>query len=360
MNFLFLNSARTWGGNEKWVRLSTTSLQGEHQCYLAFRTLLVGRKIPVTQYMLPFRHEFDLPTIASLIRIVHHHRIDVLIPTKRKEYVLAGIVSKICGCTNIMRLGIVRDFQRKPFQSFVFNKLADGVIVNAEPVRKKLLESGFRNPERIRVIHNGLNTHEIVELAGKQTVDIPFGFIVSSMGELSQRKGFDMLIRSFAKFLYSSGAQNAGLVLIGEGPSKNSLQQLAHSLNIERHVIFTGFLDNPYPYLAASQVFAMTSMNEGISNALLEAALLKNALISTTAGGGIQSVIREGENGFLLDYGDDKKLASILKKLYEHPEVTTKTADEAAKTVTKMFSMEHMTQEITDFCKTLQKHQPQT
>ena len=140
MNFLFLNSARTWGGNEKWVRLAATSLQTEHQSYLAYRSPIVGNNIPVKQYMLPFRHEADLSTLASLVRLVYRHKIDVLIPTKRKEYVLAGIVSMICGCSNILRLGIVRDLSGKPFQAFVFNRLADGVIVNAEPVKEKLLE----------------------------------------------------------------------------------------------------------------------------------------------------------------------------------------------------------------------------
>ena len=357
MNILFMNSAQAWGGNEKWVKLAAKALSQNNNVFLAYREDVVGARIPVPKIRLPFRHEADIETIVKLITFIQKHNVEILIPSKRKDYVIAGLVGKACKCLNILRLGIVRDLKNSPVQSFIFNRLADGVIVNAEPIKKKLLESGFRKPEKIRVIYNGIDHEEIIELARKQIIKPPFDFTVSAMGELSPRKGFDMLIRSFAKFAHNPAVHNTGLVIIGQGTLQEELQKLAGSLDIERHVIFTGFLENPYPYLAISQVFAMTSLNEGISNALLEAALLGNAIISTPSGGGIQSVIRDGENGFLLEYGDDKKLASLLHKLYANPELTQQIADRGKKTVTEMFSMERMTREILTFCNELPTQQ---
>lgn len=360
MNILFLNSARAWGGNEKWVRLAVTALSREHNVFLAYRYSVVGDRFSIQKKRLPFRHETDIETIFKLTKFIKKHNIEILIPSKRKDYVIAGLAAKVCGCLNILRLGIVRDLKNSPVQSFIFNRLADGVIVNAEPIKKKLLDSGFKKPEKIRVIYNGLDKQEIVELAGRQTVNLPFDFTVSAMGELSPRKGFDMLIRGFARFIETSGAENTGLVIIGEGASKESLQQLAHSLKIENKVIFTGFQENPFPYLLNSRIFAMTSLNEGISNALLEAALLNNAIISTTSGGGIESVIRNGENGFLLEHGKEKLLATLLHQLYDHPELIKEIAEKGSKTVMEMFSMERMTREILSFCHELQIQKRQT
>ena len=355
MNVLFMNSARAWGGNEKWVRLAATALNRKSNVFLAYRKDIVGSRFTVPKIRLPFRHEADIETIVKLTLFVKKHDIEVLIPSKQKDYALAGLVSRACGCLNVLRLGIVRDLKKNPLSAFVFNKLADGIIVNAEPIKKKLLESGFREPERIRVIYNGIDHEEIIGLAEKQEIQLPFNFIVTAMGELSPRKGFDTLIRGFARFITHPSVQNAGVIIIGEGNLQKELQGLAKSLHIEKHVIFTGFLDNPYPFLSASNVFAMTSRNEGISNALLEAALLNNAIISTMAGGGIASVISEGKNGFLLEYGDEERLATLLLKLYANPELMKKTATEACRTVTKMFSLPQMTEEIISFCNDLQK-----
>lgn len=210
-----MNSARAWGGNEKWVKLAATALKNNHNVFLAYRNAVVGSRIPVNKLCLPFRHEADLQTILQLIAFVKKHDIDVLIPSKRKEYVIAGIVRKACRCLNILRLGIVRDLKNNPLQRYIFNRLADGVIVNAEPIKTTLLDSGYNDPATIRVIYNGLDKETIVTLAQKQCPHLPFSFIVSSMGDLNSRKGFDMLLRGFAKFLQTSGADDACLVIIG-------------------------------------------------------------------------------------------------------------------------------------------------
>lgn len=357
MNFLFLNSARKWGGNEKWVYLASDALNKENNTFLAYSHTTVGERFSVPKIHLPFRHEADFQTIAKLVSFVRKKNIDVLIPSKRKDYVIAGIVSRFCSCLNVLRLGIVRDLKNSPIQSFIFNKMADGVIVNAEPIKDKLLESGFSDPGKVRVIYNGLDKDKISARAKEQRMEQPFTFTVTSMGELSSRKGFDMLIRGFARFINQKKIRDAGLIIIGEGSLKNELQKLATSLNVDRYILFKGFLQNPYPCLASSHVFAMTSRNEGISNALLEAALLGNAIITTTSGGGIRSVVKERENGFLLEYGDEDKLATLFNELYTNPELTKQIAGRGTKTVKQMFSMERMSREILAFCKELQKRQ---
>ncbi len=351
MNILFLNSARRgWGGNEKWMRLAATELQKSHTVLLAYRDPEIGNRIPVEQLLLPFRHEADLGTIAQLVALVRKRKIDVLIPTKRKEYVLAGIVARLTGCSNILRLGIVRNMNHSLLNNLVYNSLADGIIVNAKQIRTTLLSSSSISPEKIRVIYNGIDRDNILQLAGKQAVRQEFSFTITGMGELSPRKGFKPLICGFAQFLQQTKAKDASLVIIGQGTEKDELAALATQLGIDKQVRFTGFLDNPYPWLKTSSVFAMISENEGISNAVLEAAVLQNAIITTASGGGITEVFSHNRNALLLPDSSPERIAKALNALYSNPAQCRSLAEQASKTVEETFNLDKMTREITTFC----------
>ncbi len=357
MNILFINSARTWGGTEKWVRMAAESLSASHEVSLVYRRTVVGDNIAVRKYRLPCMSHIDLYSLAKLVGIIKKEKIDILIPTKRKDYVLAGLAARICGITNILRLGIVRRLQIPIVHKLVYSTLADGIIVNAEKIKQSLIRSPFMQKANIKVIYNGLDTHKI-DQRSVPAIEKPFPFTVTALGTLTHRKGFDFLIRSFSQFLKSFPDADAGLIIIGEGPKKEELISLAETLGIRSRVVFPGFLQNPYPYLAASDVFAMTSTNEGISNALLEAMYLSNAPISTRAGGS-EEVITDGENGLLVDYGDEMKLVRAITNLFNDSTLTKNIALKAHQQVIEQFSTEHMSKKIESFCKEmiLQKQQ---
>lgn len=352
MRFLFLNSAYDWGGNEKWTYLAAKSLSDDNEVYLAYRNdVLVDRfDFGVQKLKLPFIFEFDLFTILKIIFLIKKEHIDVLIPTKRKDYVIAGIAAKICGKRNILRLGIVRDLQNKWYNNFVYDKLADGIIVNAKCIKDVLLKSKFMKADKIRVIYNGLDFDHLNEVYKNENNREKESFIISSMGRITKRKGFEYLIKGFKHFLSLTNAQNAELLIIGDGHNLPSLKDLAWSLNISDKVNFSGFLKNPYPFLALSKVFIMISKNEGISNALLEGMYLKNAVISTSAGG-TKEVIENRKNGFLLETNDTKKLGELILEFYQNPKKRKKFAEEAHKSVIKKFTLSRMKDEIENFCK---------
>lgn len=349
MNFLFLNSSKAWGGNEKWTYMATHALAKETNVYLAYQNETLGNRFHLQKFKLPFLGEFDLYTIFRLIFIVKKNNIDILIPTKRKDYMIAGIVSRLCGKKNILRLGIVRHLKGW-HQNLVYNKLADGIIVNAKVIKDHLLKSKFMKEEKIAVIYNGLDIEELDRIAlNNSSQNKPFPFLISAMGTLSRRKRFDLLLKAFAQFLRTSQAKDAGLIIIGDGNQKESLKTLANTLKINNKVIFTGFLINPYYYLKLSDIFVSTSQNEGISNSLLEAGYLKNAII-TTATGGIEEIIINGENGYLIENNNIDQLSQLLLQLYNNPLLKTKLAENFHKTVAEKFSIEKMKKEIIQFC----------
>lgn len=286
MNILFLNSAKSWGGNERWIYLAAHVLASDHFVHFAYRKDIVGERFKIPKIKLPFYNEFDLYTLLKLLHIIIKYKIQVLIPTKPKEYFMAGIIAKLCHRKNIIRLGIVRELNNSWIKNLIYHKLADGIIVNARSIKETLLKSSFMQAEKIRVIYNGVNSEEIDRNAAA-AIDrkLNFKFLVSTMGQLSKRKAPEMIIRGFADFINLSKASDAGLLIVGRGEKLIELQVLVQKLGIAKNVIFTGFLENPFPYLRLSRVFISTSTNEGISNSLLEAMYLRNVPIATAVGG---------------------------------------------------------------------------
>lgn len=359
MNFLFLNSARDWGGNEKWTHMAAHTLAANHAVYLAYRRDVVGERFEVERIKLPFISGSDVVTLGRLIRFIRQHQIDVLIPTKRKDYVLAGLASRLLSnypgaqrrIKNVLRLGIVRPLHKRPDHNLVYNHLADGVIVNAKPIRDVLLESPFMQAERIRLIYNGLDTTRLLDSLNSSE-ERPFPFTITTMGRLTARKGFDRVLTAFAELIRQNNPPDAGLVVIGDGEKCSALQKMAHDLDIANQVRFTGFMDNPYPLLHHSDVFVLASRNEGIPNALLEAMFLRNAVITTPAGG-VAETITHLENG-LLTAAEQPQLAKSLGEqlswLYQNHDARRKLADAAHQTVITQFSLDRMRHDIQTFC----------
>ncbi|MCF8216973.1 MAG: glycosyltransferase [Chlorobium sp.] len=348
MNILFLNSTRRgWGGNEKWTMLAAQTLARDYNTFLAYREPNIADRFTIEKFRLPFIAEIDPVTIVRLIGIIRKRRIDVLVPTKRKDYVLAGIVSRICSTANIVRLGIDRPLKDTFWNKLVYGTLADGIIVNSSKIRETLTKSSWIKPEKIRVIYNGLDCHKL-ETLSKEPFLKPAPFLIASAGLLIARKGFEMLIHAFALFLKEVPDAQAALVIAGDGPQHATLQQLAETLNIQNNVHLTGFLDNPYPLYRNCDVFVSASSSEGISNALIEAMYLNCVPISTPSGG-IEEIMRDGENGFLVAHADKKKLAALIDELYHNPNRRQCIGAAAHETVLQAFSLDRMKKELLDF-----------
>lgn len=355
MNFLFLCSARKWGGNEKWVWMTTQALaEKNHKTMLAYRREVIGERFEVPSIRLPFLNEADLYTILRIAGIVRRHSIDILISTKPKDYVIAGLVAKILKRKNVVRLGIVRDLKNSPIKRLGYDWLNDGIIVNAQPIKEALLKSKYMKSNKIRVIHNGVDIERIEQLAREETtLKKPFEFMFCSMGELSERKRFSNFLRGLALFLKSTDASNVGAVIIGDGDKLLALERLARDLGIERHVLFTGFLTNPYPLLSNCDVYVSTSENEGISNALLEAMYLKLPIIASSSGGTDCAVIH-GRNGYLLNAADHiDQISNYMRDLYENRQLCRQFAGESHEIIREKFSLPRMVSDIVSFCEEL-------
>lgn len=134
-------------------------------------------------------------------------------------------------------------------------------------------------------------------------------------------------------------------LLVGDGPQRAELLDLVPSLGLQGAVHFAGLQEEVRPYLAAMDVYMMSSIFEGLPVALLEAMSMECAVVCTAVGG-IPEVVRHGHNGFLVERGQPEALARITAELLASPERLQRCGMAARRTIQEGFSMQRMTREL--------------
>lgn len=151
---------------------------------------------------------------------------------------------------------------------------------------------------------------------------------IISMGRLSEQKNHAMLIRSFAAFYKNH--PDYTLTIYGEGDLRDSLQKLISELNLQDAAFLPGNSNNVHEQIRDAEIFVLSSNFEGLSNALLECMTMGISCISTRCEGSTD-VIRDGENGLLIDIGDEDALTKSLNRLADDPEFRKNLEKQAMK-----------------------------
>jgi len=118
-------------------------------------------------------------------------------------------------------------------------------------------------------------------------VEIPENTIVSA-GRLIPEKGFDILIKSFAKIIEQNPEMY--LMILGEGNERSKLENLVSELNLDKKVKLNGHVNNVYPYFKKAKICVVSSIREGFPNVLLQMMSQNERVISTDCAGGIKEL----------------------------------------------------------------------
>ncbi len=172
--------------------------------------------------------------------------------------------------------------------------------------------------------------------AAKAALGFPTGeLLVGAAGRLAPEKAFDALIRS----VHALGQRgiNFRLVVIGEGDDRARLEALANELGVADRVHLPGWQADVRGYFEAMDVFALSSLREGLPNVLLEAMALEVPCVATRIAG-IPKLIQTGENGFLVEPGDQPALDRALGELLTKPELRSAFRRAGRRTIETRYS----------------------
>jgi glycosyltransferase involved in cell wall biosynthesis len=218
-------------------------------------------------------------------------------------------------------------------------KRANRVIAVSDFTRRELRKY-YNIPEnRIRVIHNGVDTRKFQPATDKRKVKAELGLnpddiAILSVGRLYARKGLFTLIEAMPPVV--KRFKNAKFVISGKGQSDEMAKLNAHAehLGVKDNIIFTGYYpDKKLPKLyQAADIFAFSTFYEHHPFAVLEALATGLPVVTTTVGG-IAETIKTGTNGLLVKPFSSKQFSDAILYLLEHPEEAKEMGSKARKTI---------------------------
>ncbi|MCL2691223.1 MAG: glycosyltransferase family 4 protein [Candidatus Bathyarchaeota archaeon] len=218
-------------------------------------------------------------------------------------------------------------------------KRANRVIAVSDFTRQEL-KKYYNIPEsRIRVIHNGVDTHKFQPAIDKQKIKTELGLnpddqVILSVGRLYARKGLFTLIDAMPSVV--KRFKRVKFVISGKGQSDEMAKLNAHAerLGVKDNIIFTGYYpDKKLPKLYQSaDVFAFSTFYEHHPFAVLEALATGLPVVTTTVGG-IAETIETGRNGLLVNPADSKQFSDSLLYLLEHQAEAVEMGIKARKTI---------------------------
>lgn len=249
---------------------------------------------------------------------------------------------------SIRDLGLYLTPMQKRVQRYIC-QFADCVVVNAEAVKEWLVGDGY-DAHRVVVIPNGVDLSRFSRAVDPAQARHEFGLapdtpLVAVVSRLNRMKGLEQFLEAAARLIRRH--PDARFLVVGETPPHDrpyldELESLATRLHIGDRVIFTGLRSDVPAILASVNVAVMPSLNEALSNALLESMAAGAPLVATRVGGTPEAVV-DGETGLLVPPGDVEALAAAIGGLLDHPALAERLGRAARQLIADRFSIERMT-----------------
>jgi len=220
-------------------------------------------------------------------------------------------------------------------------RMADCVLVNAEAIRKTLIDEGYR-PDNIVVIRNGLNLPAFRKRhdGGKVRHSLglpPLARMVLVFARLNRLKGVDYFLDAAA--LVTKSFPDVYFVIAGGGAHRKALEERTARLGLASRVIFTGFRTDIPDLLSEAELSVLPSLSEGLSNSLLESMASGVPAIATRVGGNSE-VIEDGVTGLLVPPRDARSLADAMSLILGNPGLAAGLGEAGPRRAEKYFSME--------------------
>lgn len=236
----------------------------------------------------------------------------------------------------------------KKLVTLFFNKAFLVVVISKESADDLVKNFGIKK-EKIKVIYNPLSVLRIKEMT-KEPLEEKYQYIfkhpvVITMGQLGRQKNQEHLISAFAAAKAKIG--DLKLVILGKGSLEDRLKEYAKELKMEHDIHFLGWQKNPFKFIAAAKVFALSSLFEGLPCALLEAMACNTPVASYDCSSGPREILAPATDplkktasldyadfGILVKQGDEKLLAKALVKMILDQDLSGKLREKAFRRAT--------------------------
>jgi sugar transferase (PEP-CTERM/EpsH1 system associated) len=249
----------------------------------------------------------------------------------------------------------VNDLDGRAWKPVVLRRLhsplVDRYVTVSRHLERYLVERVGIDAARITQIYNGVDTERFRPAQRGAREILPRGFagdgsvIIGTVGRLQRVKDQATLLRAFAALTNRSAdlGRQARLVILGDGPLREELTALVDSLGVGSRTWMPGAVANVPEIMRTFDVFVLPSLQEGISNTILEAMASAVPVIATATGGNLE-LVEDGRSGRFFAPGNDAALTALLSEYLARPDYRSEHAGFARRRALDNFALPVMVQ----------------
>lgn len=197
---------------------------------------------------------------------------------------------------------------------------ADAVVAVSDGLADDIASVTSIDRSAITTIYNPIVTDSLYELAFEpislEWLESDTMPVLLSVGRLEDRKDIPTQLKAFKWVLEQ---RECRLILCGDGPKRNQLENLADDLGIGEKVRFEGWVENPYKYMYRADALVLSSISEGLGNVLVEAMAVGCSVVATDCPSGPAEILEHGKWGELVPTRDEKALGSAILNVLDDP-----------------------------------------
>ena len=270
------------------------------------------------------RSERNAQAVLPVSRLIREYRPTVLFTTVGNNGAVVLLAKKLAGSNArvvvreanspselLKKHGRIERKLRIRVLTWVYRRAYRVIAITDQMAEEIRLKFGV-DSESIVMIHNGIplprQVQSIVpkiESVGSQSLPV-----ILSVGRLVPQKGHADLLKAIASF---SQRLRSRCVILGDGPERAKLSELASTLGISSLVTFAGHVDDPSSYYAAADVFVLASRFEGFPSVIVEALSFGVPVVATNCPTGPSEIICDDRYGFLVPVGDSIALGKAIE-----------------------------------------------
>jgi glycosyltransferase involved in cell wall biosynthesis len=201
--------------------------------------------------------------------------------------------------------------------------LADAFCCVSDDIARTIRRLRAVPHDKLRVVANGIDTRPFESATDGSKIRRQFGIpagalVLGTVGRLVEVKRQYLLIRALAALRSLGKHANTWLLIVGDGPERQRLEELATGLGVREWTIFAGYQSEPHLFYQAMDLFVLTSRHEGLPLALLEAWASGLGVVASAVGA-IPKTVIHGQTGLLFENGDERALVETLAGLLDTP-----------------------------------------
>jgi glycosyltransferase involved in cell wall biosynthesis len=312
---------------------------------------------PLPNLVHPIHPLKDAYCVLDLVKLFRKEKFDIVHTHSTKAGILGRWAARIARVPIIVHT--IHGFAFHDFMPAWKRQLYINLELSAKPCtdffitvselnRQEATALNIINIENSQTVYSGINFSKLDRLSEpcqtRQELGIPEGWqVIVMVGRLDKQKAPNILIDAFSQVIQQ--CPKTLLLLVGDGELKSILQQQTQKLGIPQNVKFLGSREDVPEILKIADIFALSSLWEGLGRAMTEAMLVGKLVVVPNIYG-IPEIVHHNETGLLFDAGDVEKLAIHLIYLLKNPQERERLGKNAQKLTRKLFDADLMVTQI--------------